>query len=370
MAMVVVLSVFNGFTELAMSRLGILDPQIRIIPLTGKTIADADSLAGAVGALPQIAAATPVVEERALAVIEERQMPVRIKGVDFATYHSVSDLDSTIIAGGGAADLPEGFSPAVFSVGAASQLRVYPGYEQRVDLYVPRRRGRLNPANPAASLRSAMLLPAAVFRVDQTEYDTDFVFIPLDRARTLLDYTTQGSAVEAAIAPGISEQAAIEAIRNAIGPGYDIQGRLRQQASSYKMIGVEKWITFMLLGFILIIASFNVISTLSMLIVEKEDNIYTLRSMGASNGLIRRIFAIQGWLISVAGGLAGAVIGIVLCLIQQWFGIITLGGDHASMSITVYPVKVEGSDLLVVAALVIIVGAMTSMVAARIRNRR
>ncbi len=370
MAMVVVLSVFNGFTELAMSRLGMLDPQIKIVPIQGKTIADADSLAEAIAALPQIAAATPTLEERALAVIEERQMPVRLKGVDFEAYGNVSDIDATLIAGGGATDLPDGFSPAVFSVGAASQLKIYPGYDQRVDIYMPRRKGRLNPANPAASFRSAMLQPAAVFRVDQTEYDTDFMFIPLECARTLLDYTTESSAIEAAISPESTESEAIAAVRNAIGTDYDVKGRLRQQAASYKMIGVEKWITFMLLGFILIIASFNVISTLSMLIVEKEDNIATLSSIGASNGLIRRIFAIQGWLISIAGGLAGAAVGVALCLVQQWFGIVRLGGDHNAMSITVYPVKVEGSDLLVVATLVIIVGALTSMVATRIKSSR
>ena len=370
MAMVVVLSVFNGFTDLAMSRLGMLDPQLKILPAEGKAIESADSLASVIAALPQIAAATPSVEERALAVAADKQMPVRIKGVDFDSYATVSDIDATIIAGGNAADLPDGYSPAVLSVGVASQLQLYPGYDQRLDLYVPRRLGRINPANPAASFRSGLLQPAAVFRVDQTEYDTDYMFIPLAEARRLLDYTTEATAIEAAIAPGSSESDAIAAINSAVGTGYRIEGRLQQQSASYKMIGVEKWITFMLLGFILVIASFNVISTLSMLIVEKEDNIATLSAMGASTALIRRIFAIQGWLISIAGGIIGASVGVILSLVQEWFGIVKLGGDHAAMSITVYPVKVEGSDLLVVTALVIVVGALTSMVAARIKTVR
>jgi len=370
MAMVIVLSVFNGFTDLAMSRLGMLDPQLKILPAEGKTIESADSMAAVIAALPQIAAATPTVEERALAVAADKQMPVRIKGVDFGRYAAVSDIDATIIAGGNATDLPDGYSPAVLSVGVASQLQLYPGYDQRLDLYIPRRIGRINPANPAASFRSSMLQPAAVFRVDQTEYDTDYMFIPLAEARRLLDYTTEATAIEAAIAPGTSESGAIAAINSAVGTGFRIEGRLQQQSASYKMIGVEKWITFMLLGFILIIASFNVISTLSMLIVEKEDNIATLSAMGASTALIRRIFAIQGWLISIAGGIIGAAVGVALSLAQEWFGIVKLGGDHAAMSITVYPVKVEGSDLLVVTALVIVVGALTSMVAARIKTVR
>lgn len=370
MAMVVVLSVFNGFTDLAMGRLGLLDPELKITPLHGKAIAAADSVAATLESLPSIAAATPTVEERALAVASDRQMPVRIKGVDFGSYHRVSRIDSTIIAGGGPAHLPEGYSPAVLSVGVASQLQLYPGYDQQLSVYVPRRTGRINPANPAASFIAARLQPAAVFRVDQAEYDSDYMFIPIDEARRLLDYSSQATAIEVTVAPGCTESEATGALRKALGTGYVIESRLQQQSASYKMIGVEKWITFMLLGFILVIASFNVISTLSMLIVEKEDNISTLSAMGASTALIRRIFAIQGWLISIAGGIIGAAIGVALCLLQQIFGLIRLGGDHSAMSIDSYPVKVEGSDLLVVTALVIIVGALTSMVAARIKSVR
>jgi ABC-type lipoprotein release transport system permease subunit len=370
MAMVVVLSVFNGFTDLTMSRLGKLDPQVKIAAKQGKVIEHADSLCAVVEAMQEVSAALPTLEERALAVVDGRQMPIHIKGIDFERYHEVSSIDSTLIAGGGVdIELPTPeCTVSVLSVGVASILQVYPGYDQVVDVYVPRRLGRINPANPAGAFRSARLVPAAVFRVDQAEYDNDLVYLPLSTARMILDYDTEATAIEATVADGTSETAAIEAISRAIGPNYTVENRLQQQSTSYKMIGVEKWITFMLLGFILVIASFNVISTLSMLIVEKEDNISTLRAMGASNGLIRKIFATQGWFISVAGGIIGAIIGIGLCLLQQHYGLVTLNGDPSTMSINIYPVKVEGSDLFVVTALVIVVGALTSMVATRIRR--
>lgn len=363
LAIVVVLSVFNGFTELASTRLGILDPQLRIEPVSGKVIADADSLARIVNRLQGVSAAIPTIDDQALAISGGRQMPIHLKGVPTAAYDSVAQLQSAIIAGEPWADYWTGAPTAVLSVGVANNLAVIPGNEQWVGLYTPRRTGRINPANPMAAFRSDSVAVSAVFRVDQTEYDADYLIADIATVRRLLDYTTQASAVETALDPNADTYSVIQAISAAIGPDYTVKTRMQQQEQSYKMISVEKWITFLMLSFILVIASFNIISTLSLLIIEKEDSISTLRAMGASRALIRRIFAFQGWMITLAGGLFGAITGVVLCLMQQWFGFVRLNGDPSALSITTYPVKVEATDLLIVLALVALIGAITSLIA-------
>lgn len=369
-AIVVVLSVFNGFSWLAGSRLSLLDPEIKVEPAQGKVIADGDSLAAVLQRLPAVAAAVPVVEDQALAIARDRQVPVRIKGVPYDRYDSVTCFRNTVIAGEAWNEYWRGAPAASLSVGVANSLHAIVGVEQWVGLYTPRRRGRINPANPAAAFRSDSVAVGSVFRIDQAEYDNDYVVVDISVARRLLDYTAQASAVEVALVAGADPGTSVTAIKEVLGSGYRVKTRIEQQASSFRMIQVEKWITFMLLGFILVIASFNIISTLSMLIIEKEGSILTLRSMGASTGMIRRVFAIQGWLITVAGGMAGAVVGVVLCLLQQWFGLIKLAGDPSAMSITVYPVKVEPADLLTVIGLILVIGILTSMVAVRIPSGR
>lgn len=358
-AIVVVLSVFNGFTDLAMSRLGLLDPDVKVVAEEGKVIADGDSLARALSGLGFVVAATPTVEEQALAVVGDRQMPVRLKGVVREAYDSVSRFSTTLIAGTPWLVADAGRS-ASLSVGAANSLRALVGEDGAgVGLYVPRRLGRFNPANPAASFRRDSVAAASVFRTDQAEFDTDMVITDLATVRGLLDYTTEATSVEVRVAPGAS----VADVGRMLGPGLKALDRVEQEAESFRMISVEKWIAFMLLGFILVIASFNIISSLSMLILEKESGSATLRALGASPAMIKRIFVIQGWMITVAGGAVGAIAGVVLCLLQQHFEFIKLSGDAAVMSVTAYPVRVDAADLAAVAALIILTGLLTSAVA-------
>ncbi|MDE7407432.1 MAG: ABC transporter permease, partial [Muribaculaceae bacterium] len=289
LAIVVVLSVFNGFTELANNRLSLLDPQLRIQPASGKVINNADSLAMAVRSVADVSTAIPTIDDQALAINGGRQMPVHIKGVPTAAYDSVTQLKSVIIDGEPWAEYWSGASTAVISIGVANNLAVIPGQEQWVGIYTPRRTGRINPANPMGAFRTDSVAVSAVYRVDQAEYDADYLITDISTVRRLLDYTTQASSVEVALHPSADTDKAIKAISAKIGPDYVIKTRLQQQEQSYKMISVEKWVTFLMLAFILIIASFNIISTLSLLIIEKEDSISTLRAMGASTALIRRI---------------------------------------------------------------------------------
>lgn len=369
-AIVCVLSVFNGFTDLAKSKITQLSPDLRIESSEGKVIADADSLTGILRRLPEIATAAPTLEEHALAIYSGRQKPVVMKGVTEA-YDTITSI-RTIVKDDGAWILedPEYGNFAILSVGVAIDLEAHPGFYRAIDLYVPRRTGRINPANPAASFRTDSLLVGGVFQTEQSEFDTDLILVPIDVTRRMLDYTDEATAIEVRLAPGISTAKGEKAIREALGGGIEVKDRIRQQEQSFKMISIEKWITFFLLAFILIIASFNVISTLSMLIIEKDENIHTLYALGASRGMISRIFILEGWLISIFGGMIGILLGVGLCLVQEWGGFIKLGGDHTAMTIDVYPVKVTMPDLLAVIALVALVGWLTSTLTAVIMRQR
>lgn len=357
-----VLSVFNGFSELAASRLSKLDPALRIEPAEGKTIADADSLAAAIGAMEGVSRALPVVEERALAVYDGRQMPVTMMGVadSFGDMTAIDD----IIIDGEYLQADGDYSCATLSVGSAISLAARPGFRAMLRLYVPRRRGRVNPANPLASFRADSLIVSGVYELEQSEYDADRVIAPLQVARRLLDYTTEATAI--AVGTGRSDAGATASrLRAALGPDFIVKNRLQQQEQSFRMIAVEKWITFVMLAFIVVVASFNVVSTMSMLIIEKRDNMATLSAMGATPRMIRGIFMWESWLISLAGGLAGIALGVALCLAQEWGGFIKLGGDPSQLSVTVYPVSLSGADIIVVLAMTAAVGLLIGLVATR-----
>ncbi len=362
MAIVCVLSVFNGFSDLSASHLSKLDPDLKITPVEGKTITSADSFIAEIEKIDGVAMALPTVEEQALAMFDDRQMPVIIKGVP-QRYDSLTQLQSIIIDGEFMLE-DSAASYATLSVGAAVGLKAAPFTYKYLGIYLPRREGRINPANPMAAFRSDSLVVAAVYQMEQAEYDADMVFIPIENARRLLDYDDEATAIEIKLIDGTDLADASTSIQAMAGKRYAVRNRLQQQEQSFRMIEIEKWITFLMLAFILVIASFNIISTLSMLVIEKTENIRTLHSMGASEKIISRIFMLEGWLISIVGGVVGIVLGIVLTLAQQWGGFIKLGGDPAAMSIDVYPVRLAAMDLLAVLAIVIVIGFITSKMTA------
>ena len=366
-AIVCVLSVFNGFSRLASERLSHIDPELRVEPLIGKSIGRADSLAEVLMATGVVEAVSPVIEERALAMYGGVQLPVRIKGVADG-YEAVTDISSIVIDGEFLTHDGD-YGCATLSVGTAISLGAHPGYYEGLEIYVPRRVGRINPAAPMSAFRADTLLVGGVYEVDQSEYDADMVIVPLESARRLLDMPSQATALELRAAGGKSVAEVRDAVRKIVGPEMVVKDRFMQQEESFRMIEVEKWITFAMLAFILAIASFNVISTMSMLIIEKRDNIATLRALGAGPRMVRRIFMLEGWLIAIFGGVAGLVLGVILCLAQQWGGFIRLNGDPSQLSVNVYPVHVEAADLLAVAALVSVIGLVTGFVASRFSGR-
>ena len=367
-AIVCVLSVFNGFSKLIHSKLSMLDADIAITATLGKTIADADSVAAVARGVAGVEMALPVVEDNALAMFFNYQMPVTLKGVPDG-YDSLTNIRSTIIDGKYLLD--DGISQySVIAIGPALSLNVRPDYLKMVSLYTPRRRGNINLANPATALRSDSVFVSGVFQIEQNKYDRNTMFVSIEMARRLFDYTTQATAVELRLAPGANEPAVMAALTDALGKQYVVKNRLMQQAEAFRMVNIEKWVTFLLLGFILVIATFNVIGALSLLIIEKTDSIDTFRNLGASNKLISRIFVMEGWVISFTGTVLGIALGLVLCLLQEHFGLIEMQGNAATLIITAYPVAVQWTDVLVVLALSLAVGALTSLVTKLIMRRK
>lgn len=359
-AIVIVLSVFNGFSAQVSLQLSAIDPDLLVTPVHGKVIAGADTLAARIAALPGVAVAMPSLEERALLVAGDSQLPVRFKGVD-SRYSRVVDIDSVVMLGRFEADdaadtLPELPVPGMAAIGVASRLDLHPDHSV-VQLYVPRRVGRINTAVPAASFRTAPVAVTGVTQVGQMDADVDRMLIPLGTARALLQYDGgEATAIEIAGDPALATD-----ISRLIGPDYTVAPRERQHPESMRMIAIEKWITFVMLAFILVIAAFNIVSTISLMVVEKRRDMETLRWLGATRTTVRRVFMWQGALITLAGAAIGIVLGLGLSLAQQWGKFVTLGGDHSQMTIDVYPVEVHPADVAAVAGIAIVVAALTSL---------
>lgn len=364
LAIVCVLSVFNGFSRLALSRMSLIDPELKAVPVQGKALRGGDSLARLVTDLPDVALAVPTVSDQALAIFRGHQMPLTVHGVP-DDYTRVVDVDSAVIDGVFALSDEYGYPAGALSVGAALCLGARPNPYEPVAFYAPRRVGRINPANPMGAFRSDSLLVAGVWQVNDAEADEAAAFVPVEVARQLFDYQDgEASAIEISLHPGADQERAKAQIESMLG-GWRVLDRLEQQSGSFSIIAIEKWITFLMLAFILLIAAFNVVSTLSMVIIEKRDDMATLRALGATPGRVSAIFTWEGWLISMLGGVTGIAVGSALCLAQEQWGWLKLNGDPTQLTIDTYPVDLQLSDLLIVFALVAAAGLLIGLIAGR-----
>lgn len=371
-AIVCVLSVFNGFREVIAEKLDTLAPDVMVTPAKGKTFAEAEKLAARVAAMPGVETATPTLSDNALVICNSQEMPVKLKGVVPADYARVTEVCSLVDADLGRylADTvaPAGTIPATIAIGTASRLRAYPGAGMLV--FAPKRLGRVNLANPVSSFITDSLSVTGIYRSDQQEYDEDGVIVPIAEARKLLQYDTEASAIEIRLRPGQDGARAAAAIGDRLGPAYVVKDRVRQQEMNFRMISIEKWVSFLLLGFILIIASFNLISSLSMLVIEKEKAIGTFSALGLSRRRIGRIFAWESIYVSLTGGLAGIALGLTLCLLQQHFGLITVSGSPETTIVRAYPVKVLAGDVLATLVPVALIGIATAAITAAFAKSR
>lgn len=370
-AIVCVLSVFNGFQEVLSSKLDTLSPQLIVQPTSGKVFANADSLASALNLIDGIDMATPTVTDNALAIYSTHEMPVTLKGVVPEEYDKVTDIRSILK---GESEYIETLSPesspgALLSIGSASQLGAHTLGESLL-IFAPRREGRVNMANPANSFLRDSVTFSGYFQSQHSQFDQDLIIVPIEVARDLFQYDSEASAVELKLKPGADITATAEKVRIAAGSGAIVKDRLQQQEINFRMIKIEKWVTFLLLFFILLIASFNLISTLSMLVLEKQKSLRTLRNLGATPSATAAIFRWESLLVALLGGISGLILGIGLCLMQQHFGLIRLNGDPSAMIIDTYPIKVIMTDLVAAIVPVVLIGLFTGWIAGRFARSR
>ena len=296
-----------------------------------------------------------MVADNALALAGSSEMPVRLLGVDPAAYRRITSLDS-IMLDGGKAPLP-GSREAAAAVGTASQLALY---EQGTPilLFAPRREGRVNLANPAASFISDSVALSGVYRADRSEVDANTMVCDIEVARMLFQYDAEATEVLVKAAPDVAPETLAGRIRDRLGKGYVVKDRLQQQAMDFRMIEIEKWVTFLLLFFILVIASFNIVSTLAM------------RAVGMPYSLIGRVFWWESVFVTVAGGIAGLALGVILSLLQEHFGLIKLAGDPSAMIVSAYPVALQWGDVVLAFVPVALIGLAAAWVASRFARTR
>ena len=361
-AMICVLSVMNGFGEAVEQMFSQLDPQLRITPAQGKTLQLDDSRIRSLYAMPEIAVLAPTVEETALVEFRGRQVPAMLKGVD-TTYQQLTAIDSIVIDGSYAV-WDGAFERCVMGVGLANTIGIGAHFISPVHLYAPKRVGRVNMLRPDDNFHARGVFIAGVFAVNQAKYDDAYLLISLPLARELFEYDTcQATALELRLRPDASVRKVQKQLRANLGSDYIILNRYEQQQDFYRIQMIEKWLTALLLVFILLIASFNIISSLSMLILDKTDDIRLLHSLGADRPMIRRIFLYEGWLISAVGAVIGTLLGIIICGIQQHFGLIKLG-NGANYVLSAYPVSIQAADVIIVLGIVLALGAFAAWIPA------
>ena len=358
-AIVIVLSVFNGFRFHLNARLDSLTADVSVAPLLGKTIENGDSLADVLSKVPGVEIAMPEVADNALVIAEAKEMPIKLKGVKPETFAKLTSIDSLLLDGAPVKD----YTPrqASISVGVAQRLGIYTTGED-IFIFAPKRHGRVNLANPAYSFLSDSLQVGSVFRSMQTEFDDNTVICDIETARGLFQYDTEATSIQIKASPSTNPVALAQRISEELGGNYDVRDRFRQQEVNFRMVAIEKWVTFLLLVFILVIASFNIISTLCMLILDKGSSINTLSWIGLSRRRVGNIFWWESILVTLTGAVAGLVLGLCLSLLQEKFSLIKLSGDPDSLIIQAYPVKVEWLDLLVTLIPIIVIGVITAWI--------
>lgn len=365
MAMVCVLSVYNGFNLLITSLYTDIDPQIEITPVLGKTLDTESPAVDSLRLIDGVAAVVPVVSDNALALGQGGQIPVTVKGVpDF--YASVSGIGNTLLDGCLAFE-DTLVSYTVLGVGVANAIKVGGGFSSPVELYAPRRMARVNMLNPSSSFNKTEVFCSGVFSVSQPEYDDKFVFVPIREARWLFDYTTEATSIELRLSDGADTESVKKQAAALLGDGFSVKDIFEQQAEAFSMMKIEKWITFAILAFVMMIAAFNIVGSVSMLIIDKRPNVKTLYSLGADYPLISRIFLVEGFLVSAAGTVAGVVAGLLLSAVQEHFGLLTMGD---SFIVEAYPVKVVWSDVAAVTAVVLAIGFAAAWYPVRYLTRR
>lgn len=359
LALVCILSVFNGFQDMVAGFFTAFDPELKITIREGKVFEPQGAAFQEVRSLPEIGVWTETLEENAMVQYKDRQAMAIIKGVE-DNFEELTSIDS-LLYGAGEFILHDSIVDyGVLGVELISELGTGLQFVDPLQVYAPKRNVRVNMANPSASFnRDYLFSPGVVFVVNQQKYDARYILTSLSFARNLFNYDTEVSAVELKLKPGADVTAVQRKIARILGDEFVVLDRYEQQADVFRIMEIEKFISYLFLTFILAIACFNVIGSLSMLILDKREDVETLRNLGADDRLIARIFLFEGRLISLFGALSGIVLGLLLCYIQQRFGIISLGGGNGSFIVDAYPVSVHVTDVVLIFITVITVGFLS-----------
>ena len=370
MALVVTLSVFNGFSDLVATLFTAFDPQIEVTPVKGKTAPADDPVLTQIRQLPQVAVATECVSDLAMAVYQDRQAMVTIKGVD-DNFDQLTHIRE-ILQGDGqfelhAADLDYGI-PGIM---LAEKLGTGYRYQQPLRIYAPRREGQVDLTDPADGfVEDELYSPGVIFSVMQAKYDKNYIITSVSFARRLFDQQGMLSSLELRLKPG-SDFEAVKAEITRIADGkYYVRDRYEQQDDTFRIMEIEKLIAYIFLTFILMVACFNIIGSLSMLIIDKRNDVMTLRNLGATDRQITQIFLFEGRIISAIGAFIGILFGLLLCWIQQTFGIISLGSSTGTFIVDAYPVSVHATDVILVFITVLAVGFLSVWYPVRYFSRR
>lgn len=358
-ALVCILSVFNGFQDMVADLFTAFDPELKVVPAKGKFVpADADGL-DKLKACKDVKVYSETLEDHALLMINNRQTMVTIKGVQ-DNFQQLADIDDLLI-GGGTFDLGvDVLDYGILGANLLLQLGLPTDFSTPIQVYAPRKGERISMTDPTESLNHDELYsPGVGFMVKQKKYDSNYVITNIAFARRLFEKQGYVSAIELRLNDGTDISAVKKKIQDMLGENFKVLDRYEQQADTFKIMQVEKLISYIFLTFILMIACFNIIGSLSMLIIDKRQDAVTLRSLGANDKQISDIFMMEGRMICLAGAVLGIVIGLTLCLLQQQCGLVRFGSSAGSYIIDAYPVSVHVLDVVIVFATVVVVGFLS-----------
>lgn len=369
LAMVCTLSVFNGFQDMVATFFTAFDPQIKITSVKGKVFDGSLPVFQKIKSMPEIAVYSESVEDNAMVQYKGRQVMAVIKGVE-DNFDKLTPIDSILFGRGDLVLHDEVADYAIPGLQLLSTLGSGIRFLDPFEIYAPKRGTRINMSNPMSSFVSDELFSSGLtFTVNQEKYDASYILTSIGFARRLFQYTTEVSAINLRLTPNANEDEVIFQLKKTLGDEFRIQNRYEQQADTFRIMEIEKLISYLFLTFILMIACFNVIGSLSMLIIDKKNDVNTLRNLGASDAQIVKIFLFEGRMISFIGAVAGVLIGLALCLIQQEYGVISLG-QSGSFIVDAYPVSVHAWDVIAVFVTVLVVGFLSVWYPVRYLSRR
>ena len=356
MDLVIVLSVFNGFHDLVASFFTNFDPQLKVVPVEGKTVPADDPILTKISHFPEVDVATGTVEDMALAIYNGKQAMVTIKGVD-DNFPQLTHI-TEILYGDGQFQLhTANLQYGTPGIRLAQTLGLGANWKGYLKIYAPQREGQLDMTDPQSGfVVDSLISPGVVFSVNQGKYDKSYIVTSLGFAQNLFNQQGMLSALELRLKPGSNFESVKARMQQVAGKKYKVLDRFEQQSDTFKIMKVEKLMAYIFLTFILIVACFNIIGSLSMLIIDKKDDVVTLRNLGASDKQIRRIFLFEGRLISFFGAILGILLGLLLCWLQQQYGFVKMGSSDGTFVVNAYPVSVHYSDVLIIFFTVIAAG--------------